>query len=746
MRRSEVTCPIFGSGSELSQNMLPTYENIMKLFIFVSQDYKKQYNNCVRKSSEIVAEKVEEVWRRASIPIVEHKTILARIIAYHAKYRTLLKPHKSRKDEGSYKEKLLKFSDESKRLFDIATCKCLTFEDCKCPRDRKVPILERDFLTDQRTHRKMKIGSLDREATKKIERNMLRTHQQEEYKKKCLLSKFEPTSSKNYQKNTPSNVPKIEPRDRKLDIETQVSQLSSIPSTSSESSPTVAKIKLPVVARTLDRYGISDRAGAAIISAAFEDIGLITESDSMLVIDRSKVRRARSRARTALVNEPLSVAQEIFGLFFDGRKDKTLVYEDNRRKLVHEEHITILKEPDSVYLGHISPTAGNARMICRDILSFLTSKSIDTNNLLAVGCDGTAVNTGSKGGILRLLESHFGRPLQWLICSLHANELTLRHLFQHLDGTTTGPNSFKGPIGKALANCELLPIVIFHPIQCNLPEISKSKQELSTDQLYLLEICQSINNGSLDENLAKRNPGKIVQSRWLTTANRLLRLYVSTETPSENLRILVTFILTVYAPMWFKIKVEPFCIYGAKHLFETVKLSRYLPVNLKSVIDPVIQRNAFFAHSENVLLAMLADYREHVRELALRRILKIRRATSDSGTVLRIFEVPTLNLNADDYIDLIDWENITEPPLTKNITTEIICQAIIEPQIIQNEILKNIKNLPCHTQATERCVKLVTESSSAVCGPIRREGFIKNKLQSCHFMPKFNTKREYRSK
>jgi hypothetical protein len=64
--------------------------------------------------------------------------------------------------------------------------------------------------------------------------------------------------------------------------------------------------------------------------------------------------------------------------------------------------------------------------------------------------------------------------------------------------------------------------------------------------------------------------------------------------------------------MWFNIKIKPLCVYGAKHLFSTVKLSRYLQDDLKSVIDPVIQRNGFFA--ENILIAMLADERKHIME------------------------------------------------------------------------------------------------------------------------------------
>ncbi|CAH1104420.1 unnamed protein product [Psylliodes chrysocephalus] len=42
------------------------------------------------------------------------------------------------------------------------------------------------------------------------------------------------------------------------------------------------------------------------------------------------------------------------------------------------------------------------------------------SDLIAIGCDGTAVNTGSKGGVIRLLALHLKRPLQWLKCQLHA--------------------------------------------------------------------------------------------------------------------------------------------------------------------------------------------------------------------------------------------------------------------------------------------------------------------------------------
>ncbi|GBN96424.1 hypothetical protein AVEN_170717-1 [Araneus ventricosus] len=49
-------------------------------------------------------------------------------------------------------------------------------------------------------------------------------------------------------------------------------------------------------ARTLDRFGISDRAGAAIVSATLQDVGIISESNVLNVVHRNKIRRLRTNS------------------------------------------------------------------------------------------------------------------------------------------------------------------------------------------------------------------------------------------------------------------------------------------------------------------------------------------------------------------------------------------------------------------------------------------------------------------
>ncbi len=88
-----------------------------------------------------------------------------------------------------------------------------------------------------------------------------------------------------------------------------------------------------------------------------------------------------------------------------------------------------------------------------------------------------------------------------------------------------------------------------------------------------------------------------------------------------------------YAPVWFDIKKNYTVKDGPKHILKVVKTTRHLPDNIKQIIDPVIQRNAFFCHPENMMLAMIMDERPHIRELGYRRMLKSRNEPPAEGYV-----------------------------------------------------------------------------------------------------------------
>ena len=123
----------------------------------------------------------------------------------------------------------------------------------------------------------------------------------------------------------------------------------------------------------------------------------------------------------------------------------------------------------------------------------------------------------------------------------------------------------------------------------------------------------------------------------------------------------------------------------------------------------------------------------------MRRILKAR---AEKQTVLREFVVPKLNLDANEYFELINWQDtkITEPPLTADVPEADIRSFVKSGG--QSTI--EFERFPCHTQAVERCVKIVTEASLDVCGGVSRDGFIRSRLEGRLLMPVFNTKSDYR--
>lgn len=718
--------PVFGEPCDLCEMVLPCNGDVMRYFLFVQNNSSEIKS--VAEISKLVAEKVQTIWWKASLPTISNQQCVALLKKYHKQFMNLKKSLK--KTSNCVRNKLQCFQSESnKKLFDISTCKCKELSLCNCEKLKKVPKLEHDFLKDQRTTRKMFMGKVDAKTTRVL--------------KKRLERKEEIASCSRLKSETKTKPDEVFSDSSSLSQQDTDSDEEFKPTTSTSAND--ISLAIPSLAKAIDRAGLSSRKGAMIASAVLEDVGLITKSDTSHVIDKCKLDRQRKRARLDLQKKSAEGDIILQALYFDGRKDRSLhLKKENSilsRNIVVEEHVVLIQEPGSNYLGHVTPENGMAKTLASSILNYIDKAGISTSELVAIGCDGTVVNTGPHGGVIHLLEAHFKRPLQWLICQLHANELPLRHMLRYLDGETKGPVSFSGPIGKLLELCEKLPVVNFKKIETELPNVNLA--ELSTDQKYLYLICQAISTGNCPPNLANKSPGKMSHARWLTTANRILRAYIGTETPSTNLQILVEYILKVYAKVWFLVKCSPLCTTGAQHLYKLIGFSRYLSDELKSVIDPVIQRNGFYGHPENILISMIFDPHRHIRELGFRKIMKVRLAANikKSNNTIRKFEIPAFNFDCASYIGLINWQEctVTESPLTKYLSDQTIIDFIKTGDFPKEDLWK----LPCHTQAVERGVKLVTESSLAVCGEKNRDGWIRTTIESRKKMPKFTTKSEY---
>jgi len=498
-------------------------------------------------------------------------------------------------------------------------------------------------------------------------------------------------------------------------------------------------VPIPTIALEADRYGVSNRATAAISTATLVDYGIINPEDSNNIIDPNKVWRARQQLRKDLranANE-----EDVTALFFDGRKDKTLVKEYIEGKWYGdkqtEDHYVLIGEPGTSYLSHITLERGTAACIADGLHRAIEEMGI-TDNIKAVGADSTPVNTGHRGGAIRLLEIRLGRALQWIICQLHLNELPFRHLCTALIGGTEGPANWEGPIGKALPTCELLPIseTGFQSIPDGEPLPEIDLDVLSTDQAYLYKIVTAVRTGVISDDLLREKPGQMSLARWVTTGSRVCRLYVATSKPTKELVILTRFVVCVYGPMWFRIKSQPKCTDAPKHLLHEIMLQNQMPPACKKVTWPVVQKNSYWGHQENVLLAMLADGDMANRQAAVDIILAIRQSAAAAHGRVREFCPPKIRDTVVTLQDLLPprAECTMEPPLTKHLSEEELREVVEEPLNIE---------IPGHSQGVERCVKMVTEASHSVYGMEARDGFIRAVVKSRSFMPSFRSKQDF---
>ena len=124
-------------------------------------------------------------------------------------------------------------------------------------------------------------------------------------------------------------------------------------------------------------------------------------------------------------------------------------------------------------------------------------------------------------------------------------------------------------------------------------------------------------------------------------------------------------------------------------------------------------------------------------ELGYRKVLKARERREDTP---RWFSLPKLHFNAKVYHQILDWQNITitEPPATMRLSDEHLKELVCSI-----EKPSSIPEFPCHTQAVERVIKLVTEDSNAVIGKVDREGFIKTRIEGKKTIATLESEKDY---
>ena len=366
--------------ADLKANVFPTTHDLLKYYLYLKEESLK------KKPRGLLSRMVDDVmqaWETSSLPTLS-KPRVTKLMRKRLDQYFDLKKNLSRKESENFKKKLGKLHKSIGTLFDISTCKCTNFATCACSRKKKVPVQKQQFLSDQRTVRKMYIGSIDKRTTKRNEKTLQRKI---EDKSRSTTKSFLSVDTADIMESS-STSKSSEDSDR--DFENNISRKFKQPALISKPPPK----SLPNFAAACGRTDVSCRAAAMIVSVALDDI----EGKNANVIDKNKVTKEKQKSRKQYMDSNENA--NIISLYFDGRKDRTLLMEEletkRTRREVIEEHITVLVEPGSTgrYLGHFSPSSGTAKNIANSLMEFCKDKQIDINKIQAIGCDGTNTNVG----------------------------------------------------------------------------------------------------------------------------------------------------------------------------------------------------------------------------------------------------------------------------------------------------------------------------------------------------------------
>ena len=112
---------------------------------------------------------------------------------------------------------------------------------------------------------------------------------------------------------------------------------------------------------------------------------------------------------------------------------------------------------------------------------------------------------------------------------------------------------------------------------------------------------------------------------------------------------------------------------------------------------------------------------------------------------LRVFQVPKINFEARSYYETINWQGSKDsitydsPLMLRNLTT-----SEMEAWATKEDPEKySLLNIPCHSQAVERHVKLVSDASLKSCSVEGQNGRIRATKSSRAKIPKPGSKKDY---
>ena len=180
---------------------------------------------------------------------------------------------------------------------------------------------------------------------------------------------------------------------------------------------------------------------------------------------------------------------------------------------------------------------------------------------------------------------------------------------------------------------------------------------------------------------------------------------------------------------------------GPLLILKNVQLINQQSDEVREIVKPVVQRNAYLLEGGVMLCAMLSSSDRNLREKGLLLVSEAKRKPHRPKMKvlrgIRKLQIPKILWNATSWDSLVDMSllPLSLPSIITRMGEDQFDKILDEPF--------QFPKLPLHSTSVERAVRLVSESSELVYGHQKRHSAILQKIKGRQIMPTFNNKGKF---
>ena len=440
---------------------------------------------------------------------------------------------------------------------------------CGCSLDKRIHPREIKFLLDQRSERIMGIGPVDSAVSAENQR----------------LAMNRRTSPHSTISRCDSDTVAVPPDESPSDPDNGSSG-NSDPDFLGQDEPTASINLSSELCKITDRRSVSVRS----VSEIMNETASALQSSSQ--VSYSTVYRKKIKLREQSLEDSMAVL----------RNNKIQLAFDGKQLFRRERLAGLAISQAGSYFSALKTFRIREKCSAEACANFLIKSVPEPVNLLSLMADTCSLNTGEKNRIFRQIEAHYkrniGEDILALECQFHVNELLLKNVMRYYDGPTTSPTALqKSSVHGFIKNisssqlkknnlmsfniCDIKPTLQAQNILSNvvdsIPESKVTGTKLvRDDQASLLALsCATFRNleGTTYEKYLYYSQEQLSLARWITTASGYLRLFLFSigdlDADQQNvLRNIVQFIISVYAPNFFNVFLNPSAVSGPDNMIQ----------------------------------------------------------------------------------------------------------------------------------------------------------------------------------